>query len=162
MNRHIVALEDVASIPCIVILGEPGMGKSTALEDEEKRLKRINNPNMLPPILKRMEEFSDRQRRWFMAPYHKRIRGIDRPRRVRRLVTPAPALRARRTAKSGQGPTPRWLQRSIHGRPLRMDTSRKNNRTKPPAKLTNQRPFIRKQGAGILCFSYCNRNNLSD
>lgn len=59
VNKHVVSLEDVESIPCIVILGEPGLGKSTALEDEEIRLKTTNNLDMLAPILKRMEEFSD-------------------------------------------------------------------------------------------------------
>ena len=50
VNRHVVSLEDVESFPCIVILGEPGVGKSNALEDEVERIKRISNPGVLAPI----------------------------------------------------------------------------------------------------------------
>ena len=59
VNSHAVSLEDVESIPCIAILGEPGMGKSVALEDEEERLRRITDTSMLPPMFIRMEQFSD-------------------------------------------------------------------------------------------------------
>ena len=59
VNNHVKSIKDIVSIPCIVILGEPGMGKSVALEDEEERLSRISDASMLPPIHIRMEQFSD-------------------------------------------------------------------------------------------------------
>ena len=59
VNNHVKSLKDIESIPCIVILGEPGMGKSFALEDEEERLSRISDASMLPPMPIRMEQFSD-------------------------------------------------------------------------------------------------------
>jgi len=59
LNTNVVSFEDVDSVPCVVILGEPGMGKSTALEDEEQRILREAKPDTIPPISIRMEEFSD-------------------------------------------------------------------------------------------------------
>lgn len=59
VNSHVILLKDIESIPCIVILGEPGMGKSIALEDENERLSQINNSGTLTPVLKKMEEFRE-------------------------------------------------------------------------------------------------------
>ena len=40
-NAHLVSLEDVRERPCLLLLGEPGMGKTTTLEAEKYDLERI-------------------------------------------------------------------------------------------------------------------------
>ncbi len=39
MNPDVLAFESIANTPCLILLGEPGVGKSTAIEDETSRTK---------------------------------------------------------------------------------------------------------------------------
>ena len=50
LNPYVIPFEAIASLPCLVLLGEPGMGKSTALQsqfEDAQRQARISDHKAL-------------------------------------------------------------------------------------------------------------------
>jgi len=58
-TSHIVSLDDLESVPCVVVLGEPGMGKSDALRNEKQRIDQSESDEVVRAKLVPLEEFSD-------------------------------------------------------------------------------------------------------
>lgn len=58
-TSDVVSLEELGSVPCVVVLGEPGTGKSQALRNEKQRIDTTQSENTLHARLALLEEFAD-------------------------------------------------------------------------------------------------------
>jgi predicted NACHT family NTPase len=58
-NPDLVELKDIADIPCLVLLGEPGLGKSKTVEKEHKRISQADGE---PPMVLNLHAYGSEDR----------------------------------------------------------------------------------------------------